>query len=117
MLHVGLAGQGLVMLLGQVRTAGCPPFGTQRSHGSHESHESHLGKHMQYFFVSEFLLAQSWWTCDSTQPVDSKETTRRPVSFYHGAPKKGSEESEVVQYLEATLKDPIQGATSWGFRI
>lgn len=45
-----------------------------------------------------------------------EETTGRPVSFYHGAPK-GSGESEVVQYLEATLQDPIQGATSWGFSL
>ena len=45
--------------------------------------------------------------------IDSEEATGRPVSFYHGAPKQGT---EVVQYLEATLKDPVQGATSWGFR-
>ena len=42
----------------------------------------------------------------------AQEPTGRPVSFYHGAPKKGE---EVIEYLEATLKDPIQGATSWGF--
>ena len=44
-----------------------------------------------------------------------EEPTGRPVSFYHGAPKKGTE-TEVIQYLEATLKQPVQGATSWGFR-
>lgn len=43
-----------------------------------------------------------------------EEPAHRPVSFYHGAPNKGV---EVIQYLEATSKQPVQGATSWGFSL
>ncbi|OLP99129.1 Copia protein [Symbiodinium microadriaticum] len=45
-----------------------------------------------------------------------EEATGRPVSFYHGAAEQAERRTSIIKYLEATLVEPVQGATSWGFR-
>eukprot|EP00439_Symbiodinium_sp_Y106_P001414 s7997_g1.t1 len=44
-----------------------------------------------------------------------EEATGRPVSFYHGAADQAERRTSVIKYLEATVVEPVQGATSWGF--
>lgn len=76
-----------------------------------------------HFYASVFLVLTPKCAClrlvhvysaIPCSPYMLEEPAHRPVSFYHGAPNKGV---EVIQYLEATSKQPVQGATSWGFRI
>ena len=37
------------------------------------------------------------------------------MSFYHGAAEQAERRTSIIKYLEATLVEPVQGATSWGF--
>lgn len=46
-----------------------------------------------------------------------EEATGRPVSFYHGAAEQAERRTSIIKYLEATLVEPVQGATSWGFSM